>query len=47
MELICWCQGLDWDKVIFEYPDQARVYAMHNCELDSQNTKKEEGEATK
>lgn len=38
MELTCWCQGLDWDKIIFEYPDEARTYAMHNCKLDSQNT---------
>lgn len=32
-KLQCWCEGLDWDKVVEQFPDQARVRDGHNCHI--------------
>jgi hypothetical protein len=32
-EFECWCQYLDWDKIIEQYPDQARIRDYHNCHI--------------
>lgn len=42
----CWCQGLNWDKIIEEFPDQARIRDWHNCHIDDKPiTKQSRGNA--
>lgn len=35
----CWCEAIDWDKVIEQYPDEARTRDFHNCGKDTITTK--------